>query len=254
MGVERGPRRWILLRGLGREAGHWGNFITELKAALPMADVSALDLPGAGSKYRELSPTKMKTYVDSLFKEADVKEPVGLIGLSLGAMVALEWADLEPQSVSHVVVMNSSVASLSKPWQRFSPEALLRGLRVAASRTQAAREKEILELTSNSAKAREAAYEGWVKIAEQRPVPIKNYFRQIAAAALSRPDFVRIHAHGLVLASRADRLVSYRCSEALAKALNWPLALHSSSGHDLPLDDPKWCVWQINDWLTRVKR
>jgi len=253
MGAERGPRRWILLRGLGREAGHWGGFLTELKAFFPSAEFSTLDLPGAGSKFAEASPTKLEPYVDVLFREADVKEPVGLIGLSLGAMVALKWADRQPQSVSHVVAISSSVASLSKPWRRFTPEALWRGLLVLAARTQAAREKGILQLTSNNAKAREAAYASWVKIAEERPVLVRNYFRQIAAGAGARPDFLRIHAQGLVLASRADRLVDYHCSEALAASLNWAIALHSSAGHDLPLDDPKWCVWQINDWLSRVK-
>ena len=39
---------WILLRGLTREASHWGAFAGDFQTALPHAQVVALDLPGNG--------------------------------------------------------------------------------------------------------------------------------------------------------------------------------------------------------------
>ena len=39
---------WILLRGLTREASHWGAFAGDFQTALPQAQVVALDLPGNG--------------------------------------------------------------------------------------------------------------------------------------------------------------------------------------------------------------
>ena len=46
------PERWILLRGLSREAAHWGRFVPALAATLPKGDVEvvALDVPRPKSR------------------------------------------------------------------------------------------------------------------------------------------------------------------------------------------------------------
>lgn len=44
---------WFLLRGLTREAAHWGEFLPALRAAWPDVDIHALDLPGAGAWHAE---------------------------------------------------------------------------------------------------------------------------------------------------------------------------------------------------------
>ena len=41
---------WVLLRGLTREAGHWGSFPNQLRKALGGTPVLTLDLPGAGTR------------------------------------------------------------------------------------------------------------------------------------------------------------------------------------------------------------
>lgn len=46
---------WLLLRGLTREAGHWGDFPRQLQAALPEARILAIDLPGNGTLHRQAS-------------------------------------------------------------------------------------------------------------------------------------------------------------------------------------------------------
>jgi hypothetical protein len=38
----------VLIRGLAREAGHWGDFAERFRAVEPDAQVIAVDLPGAG--------------------------------------------------------------------------------------------------------------------------------------------------------------------------------------------------------------
>ena len=45
-------RSWILLRGLGRETGHWHNFPEVLQKTFPQDEIRLLDLPGAGA-YRK---------------------------------------------------------------------------------------------------------------------------------------------------------------------------------------------------------
>lgn len=45
---------FVLLRGLAREAGHWGDVARRLRRRLgDGADVIALDLPGNGLRHRE---------------------------------------------------------------------------------------------------------------------------------------------------------------------------------------------------------
>ena len=53
---------WLLLRGLAREAEHWGEFRTTLQSEFPSAHISTIDLPGqvsitnkpAQQQYRKL--------------------------------------------------------------------------------------------------------------------------------------------------------------------------------------------------------
>ena len=56
---------WLLLRGLTREAGHWGRFPQQLQAALPGARILAIDLPGnavlAGGDVTVLTPWNSAT-------------------------------------------------------------------------------------------------------------------------------------------------------------------------------------------------
>ncbi|MGB1477517.1 MAG: alpha/beta fold hydrolase, partial [Marinobacter salsuginis] len=55
----------------------------------------------------------------------------------------------------------------------------------------------------------------------------------------------------LLLASRGDRIVHWRCSAALEERWQWTMKLHPDAGHDLPLDDPEWIIQQLRNWLPR---
>ncbi|WP_051378796.1 alpha/beta fold hydrolase [Derxia gummosa] len=57
---------WLLLRGLTRETGHWGDLPDRLAAALPGARVIALDLPGNGVLHGEPSPASVEAMVEAL--------------------------------------------------------------------------------------------------------------------------------------------------------------------------------------------
>ena len=49
-------QNWLLIRGLARESGHWGDFLTQLQRAFPQAQIHCLDLPGCGINHRQSSP------------------------------------------------------------------------------------------------------------------------------------------------------------------------------------------------------
>ena len=54
---------WFFLRGLTREAQHWGTFTAQLKARLAPSQVTALDLPGNGEFHAQTSPLKVQDMV-----------------------------------------------------------------------------------------------------------------------------------------------------------------------------------------------
>lgn len=240
---------WVLLRGWAREAGHWGAFVDLLRASVPPGDaVLPLDLPGNGERHREPSPVRIADVVvrgrESL-QAMRARPPYRLLALSLGGMVALEWARTHPLEVAGCVLINSSFAGLSPVWHRLRPGALLQLAALLRPGLDAQRrERALLRLTSNRPIRPEVERE-WVACAQQRPVSGLNVLRQLSAAARYRLPGERLPVPLVLLASQEDRLVSVRCSRALAAAWRVPLHVHPDAGHDLPLDDPEWVIEKV---------
>ena len=93
------PRQWILLRGLTREAAHWGAFADGFAQSVPGDAVLALDLPGNGEFHHLASPWSVQGMVQACRAELArraVAPPYHLLAMSLGAMVATEWARVAP--------------------------------------------------------------------------------------------------------------------------------------------------------------
>lgn len=241
---------WVLLRGLTREARHWGGFPERLQATFPGDRIVTADLPGCGQRHREKSPATVGGMVDALREElADQTHPFRLLGLSLGAMVAIDWATRYPDEVASAAVVNTSL----KPFSAFHERLLPRNYATLARLVfrpgpAAAREAAILQLTSALGDADGATLAAWTRIREAAPITRSTAVRQLWAAGRFRAPATAPPVPFLVLASRGDRLVDPGCSEALAKAWNVPLALHESAGHDLPLDAPAWVVDQLVAW------
>lgn len=244
---------WVLLRGLGRESRHWGEFPRLLQQALPRGDaVLALDLPGNGSRWREPSPDSVEALADAVRAEArqrGVRGRLVLVALSLGGMVALQWASRHPAEVGGCVLVNSSLRGLSLPWERLRPRALAELALAAWSGDAQARERRILRLTSNDP-VRAADLEAWTAHARSAPVARANLLRQLLAAARFRAPPAPPQVPLLLLASTRDRLVSVRCSRAIARAWRVPLAEHPRAGHDLALDEPGWLAEHIAQWAV----
>ena len=147
------PPTWILLRGLAREAAHWGAFTGDLKAALPGARTLALDLPGNGALHQARSPTRVAGMVAAARAELarqGVAPPYHLLALSLGAMVATEWARVAPHEVARCVLVNTSLRPFSPFYQRLRPRnyGALLGLALRPGTTALQAERAVLRLTS----------------------------------------------------------------------------------------------------------
>ncbi len=246
---------WVLLRGLARDARHWNGFDAQLRRALPVGDdVVALDLPGNGRRCGEPSPLTVTGMVDAARSElarTQHRAPYVLVALSLGGMVALQWAADHPQELAGCVLVNSSVRGAAWPWQRLRPRALATLLATLSPLVPArVRERRIIALTTNlRADAPELAGR-WAAWARQSGVSRANAWRQFAAALRFRAPAAWPGVPALVLASLRDRVVAPACSIAIARRVGAQLRLHPQAGHDLPLDAPEWMIAQITAWWS----
>jgi pimeloyl-ACP methyl ester carboxylesterase len=243
---------WVLLRGLTREAGHWGGFAQRLASRLEATDaVVALDLPGNGTRYASNSPANVPAMAIACREDlADrgLQPPFVFVGMSLGGLVALHGAYAFAGEVSGCVLINSSLRGHGAFWQRLRPLNYARLGRLLLPLSPYERERQVLLMTSADPQRHAGVIEHWGTIAAQRPVSRPNALRQLTAAARYVPPAKRPSVPLLLLASAGDRLVSPSCSARLAAHWDLPLRLHPDAGHDLPLDDPEWVVQQIVAW------
>lgn len=244
---------WLLLRGLARHSEHWGDFPARLANVVAGAgdNVYVLDLPGTGAHCDEVSPDTIPAIREGVQAFArDLPGPLILVGLSLGGMVALDWASCQPQGVAGViagVVAINSSSGWSPLWHRLQPNRWGAVLKLMTDPSVDRRESAILSLTSN-VKHSPQVLAHWRDLHNRCPVTRRTALRQIRAAARYRPAANPPDMPVLLLASRADRLVSSRCSEKLAELWRCDLAEHSWAGHDLPLDDPEWVLARLQEF------
>lgn len=240
---------WVLLRGLTREAAHWGSFPAVLQQALPGAQLHLLDLPGNGARHRERSPASVDAMVADVRQQLlqrGIRPPVHVLALSLGAMVAAQWAHSAPHEVAGAVLVNTSLRPFSPLHHRMQPPNWPRLLRlVLGSPSPEEAERLIWRMTSQQAATDEAVLAAWVQTRRLHPVRGANALRQLVAAARYRAPAKAPCVPLLLLAGAGDTLVDPRCSSAVAQAWGVPLLTHPWGGHDLPLDDPGWVVTQL---------
>lgn len=248
------PKNWILLRGLGREAAHWGAFLEELQQAFPQANIHTLDLPGSGRLHHHTSPTQIEALLEvarqQALTEGMLNEPALLLGLSLGGMVAWQWLSQYPDDAIAAALINSSFASLNPFYRRLRWQSYWHLARIITAQSDAERERRILALVSNQGEqAREALTKQWTAIRQQRPMSASNEINQILAAARFKPKPQKPKQPVLVLNSLGDRLVSPDCSESISRHYHLPLSTHPSAGHDLPNDAAEWVIQHLHRWL-----
>lgn len=244
---------WVLLRGLTREARHWGDFPARFHAVfadlLAEGDILTPDLPGNGRRHAEPSPTSVEAMMEACrreLREQGRRPPYHLLALSLGGMVALAWAARYPRECRAAVLLNSSLRPWNPLHERLRPGAWTTLPRLLLASGEA-RERIILELTSARVEEMKHLLPDWTAWARECPVSRRDALRQLLAAArfavVEKPAIPL-----LLLAGAGDRMVHPHCSLRLAHAWGADFALHPTAGHDLPLDDGDWVARQVRDW------
>lgn len=240
-----GIRHWVLLRGLSREREHWGRFGRRCHQELGW-QCTFLDLPGFGDQHKLTSPPTIAEIRQQVAQRLDAPSDsaLGLIALSLGGMVALDWLAAEPQRFQAAVLINSS--SRLSPWyQRLQPDQLWRVLTALGSGNIEKQERAILKMVSNRyPELGEETLSRWIAIRQRHPITKANTLRQLFAASRFRPP-ATLPLSPLFIASYSDRMVSWKCSARLAQRYGGELMAHPRAGHDLPLDDGDWLIERL---------
>lgn len=244
---------WVLLRGLTREARHWGDFARQLGEAFPGAAVICLDLPGNGKLNVMESPPSVEAMADWCHAEIarlGIAAPCRVLAMSLGAMVAVAWARRHPGDVAAAVLINTSLRPFSPFYRRLRPDNYLRLLRlliIPASDHEI--ETSILRMTTRLQPDPAATIEEWRQWRRENPVSRHNALRQLLAAMRYRAPRERPPQRLLLLASARDALVDRRCSLQLAAHWDARIIVHPTAGHDLPIDDAPWVLEQLRCWI-----
>lgn len=246
-------RQWVLLRGLAREQGHWGEFKTLLAQTDTEADITCIDSPGCGQYHRLSSPHKIEGIAEFIHSHLKGTKPQKrfIFAISLGGMVAVELLRQYPDSFDGLVIANSSFRNLSPLHHRLQIEGLWHLCRAAlAGNDLVAKERAILRMVSGRGDKDQIA-EAWAQIAKRHPVSSKNFFKQLFAAATYNLPTSKPSVPVLVLSSHGDHMVNSECSQKLAAKWQAPIELHPNAGHEICLDDPQWVVDQMMGFVDK---
>ncbi|PIS09736.1 MAG: alpha/beta hydrolase [Bdellovibrio sp. CG10_big_fil_rev_8_21_14_0_10_47_8] len=243
-------RRWIFLRGLARQQGHWGDFPEIFQNYFPEDQIELLDLRGNGDLNHSPSYLSIAENVRDLRARSKLlnQGDVHLLTISLGAMVGVEWTYEFSDEIAGLVAINTSDRGTSAFYERLRLQNLPRLASLMLHPGAAEhRELEILKMTTNTL----SAAENWAKKFAELPMAGReNILRQLIAAI--RYEFPRHipKTEILLLNSDKDRFVNPICSQRIADQWTLKVQTHPTAGHDIPLEAPEWICQQIQDWIS----
>lgn len=239
---NKGNNNWIFLRGLTRGNIHWGNFPEVFKRLNPEAEIEFLEMPGNGLLNKESSPINPKEVIEFLKAKSKFCQknlPFNICGISLGGMIALKWAELYPEDIASVTIINSSLKQYSPFYRRLITNNYGKIVGTLFKSDREEQEKIILSITSNKFHENQKYLKAFAELSRDHQVSRANFIRQLILASniqIQNPLNVPL----IVISSKHDRLVHSSCSDNIAKALRGNLYIHPTAGHDLPLDEPEW--------------
>ncbi|MGR5167113.1 alpha/beta fold hydrolase [Vibrio astriarenae] len=238
----------VLLRGLLRESGHWQSLLCEFKTIDPSLTIVTPNVAGNGELYEQTSPIS----IDSMLPQVMSQLPDGctryhLVAISMGSMLASQWAKAYPEQIASLTLINPSFARFSPFWQRINLRALGSILAKRAKGENAFQDR-ILSVTYPNYQQDGEVLSYHVELASKHPVSIKNALRQLVAAARFRGFETPPECITQVIVSEKDQLVSPQCGEAIADHWGVELNLFDSNAHDLPLAESEALAKHLYTW------
>ena len=241
----------FLIRGLTREARHWGQFREILDSNSSEIKIETIEIPGAGVHHKVPSHLTIKEMVSFMRNEfLEKKSEVNYIcAISLGGMIAAEWLFSHPKDFEKAILINTSFGDISPFYKRMTLASFSQLVKTPLKKG-IARERNILGVVSNRPELYDLTSKIWYEFQLDAPMNPKNAVRQLFAAMKFSTKGRVPNCPTYIIASENDRLAKVSCSHEIAK--KWktsPPVIHPTAGHDLPLDDPDWLSEKITTIL-----
>gem|GEM_PF-6564044 len=241
----------IMIRGPVGRRYHWYGFDKALQHLLDISHVQFIDMPPQPSTWKEALHYK-NTKASMSHHNINTSKPFHLLATSLGALTAFHllqsqhnMKDVSKQCQS-LCLINPSHRQLSSLHQRFSPLAVIH-LFCTHLLSRSCGEKTMLKLAINRPSIRKSIKKQALTWQETKPWTYKALISQLLfhhkhSRHLPSPKDL---PPTLILSGAKDRLVSPKCSLALAEYLHAPHMIHPAAGHDLTTEDPQWCLHHL---------
>lgn len=246
-------RGWVLVKGMKQDQRHWLGFQDRFAEELG-TEVMCLDLPGAGTEVDNMPPRTVEAMAEDLrtrwLRQGGTPGEWGILGLSLGGMAAMAWANQHPTDFQRVVIGNSSSRDSGAPYERLSWRSWPKVLRTLVIKDDVAREEVVLTMTTSDASParRTEVAHAFARLQREAPYNRQAFVRQLLAGSRFRAPR-GLKPPVLVLNGQGDTFVDPRCSERLAAHLGAEFVRHPTAGHDLSLDAPDWLMASVKAWV-----
>ena len=215
----------VLLHGFALHGGLFAPLASELASHYR---VHVVDLPGHGWS-GTVEPFDLASFASTIDRAlADVREPLTVLGWSLGGQVAMQWAVARPARVRRLILVASTPSFIAREgWPRGVPQTSLARFGDELSTAYALTLRRFLTLqVRGSDEGRRTLTELRERLLE-RGEPSREALRAALALVTDndlRPLLARVRARTLVIAGDRDVLVPLESTRALAMAL--PDAVH----------------------------
>ncbi|WP_434362224.1 alpha/beta hydrolase [Parasalinivibrio latis] len=236
----------VFLHGLGSSQADWVFQLSHFENNYPCLSV---DLPSHGHSTidPDFSLPRCAGALDVLLKETGIKRPV-LVGVSMGGMIAQEYAATYPDNVHSLVVINAlaecRARTVPERWAIFVRNIMLQWL--SLDRIAKIMAKKLLP-GDDKAELRKTAQERWK--ANNREAYIAAFHSMFQWTATSRLD--AISQPVTLIASEFD-YTPVGAKKVLSHVLpDAQLLVANGANHLLPLEDPSLCNFLIEQHLNR---
>ena len=239
----------VMLRGLGRSLRHWEGVLEGLTDHFRLV---LLDNRGIGKSGRVAKPYGAGAMADDVAHVLDHAgiERVNLFGMSLGGMIAQQFALRHPTRLERLVLGCTTPGGTAP---RIRIAALLPYLRARVAGLEAAIGCEAKFLLSESFRREHPeVIDSWIAIAREQPVPTATLVQHVLAARFHDTNgrLGQIRCETLVVTSDADLLIPPECSRILAREIpNSELAWIRGAGHDFATERPEETCHLLMDFL-----
>jgi pimeloyl-ACP methyl ester carboxylesterase len=269
-GGPAGAPMIVAVHGLGGSAWNWLAVAPLLTTKCRMV---AIDLAGHGlspAAGRSTSVLANRRLLDRFIREV-VKEPVVLVGNSMGGLITLLESAASPDIIAGAILVDPALPR--PPLSKVDPRVALQfaalalpgvGEAVLARRrrqtaTQQVRESLRLCTVDVSRVPPEVISAGIASIESRKPGDFspsdvlraaRSLLRLLSRHKAIQATFRRVTAPVLMLHGDRDRLVSINVAKATAREFPaWRFEIAEDIGHVPMLEAPDWTATQIFSWL-----